>query len=218
MATYDVELLRQRLHYFSGDYECHITTDISSAALPAFEQWCSQHGAKVVAIKLANGIHQFQPMLCKQYVDQTPEQVANDIDTICSTMAQFYPITRVKIEGRISNCNVPTTEDTAHGMPNDCYFEHHIKCKLENDVATDILRDQLKQYDGHLSFNALNKSGQHQNRFITQRFYGVSEQMAVDKLHQLLTYLESQHYTVVKTIREYNIFDSKVSLDQGWMD
>lgn len=211
--------LLQRLNYFHGHYECHITVTIppnKQEALERFINVCHSLKAKPIVIVLNQGQTPTQPMLGKQLIG-SPEWVHQEILDLEYTLAQQFEVTRVKVEVSPDTTNLPHNQDKATQLPESCYFEHHVKMLLPNTFDQTVLRKELEQYQGYLSRNAIAKhNDDYEYRFVTQRFR-TSEAKAKQGLQDLLSYLEQQNITVTSTIREFNIFDSQADLDKGWM-
>jgi len=214
---FQAEVLRERLNYFSGQYECHITVCINKSEFAAFKSICESLAAKALTIHLENGDSAIQPMLCKRYA-QGAGEVYTDIVYAVSELSKFFKISRVKVEAASTNANIPMTAAECKALPSDCYFEHHLKLELTSGQDLNTLKESVKQYDGYLSKNALSISGSLEERFVTQRFYNCALQQAEEKLLLLTNFLNENDYKIGKVIKEFNIYDSNALLDSGWME
>ena len=84
-------------------------------------------------------------------------------------------------------------------------------------VGAGNLRQEVKKFNGHLSANSLWKDEIVRYHFVTQRIYNSGKTNAEKQLNELLDFLSLQEIKLVKTVREFNIYDSNISLDSGWM-
>ena len=74
-----------------------------------------------------------------------------------------------------------------------------------------------RAFEAHLSRNALKIRASHEERFVTQRVKGLGLNKAVMSFKALEKFLCEQGIPVSKSIYEFNIFDSNISLDAGWI-
>ena len=207
--------LIKRLRTFPGNYECHITVEAEVHQIDGFRKLCAELDSKALVIVLDNGLHPRQPMLAK-ILKGSPEEVVWAIVQIVQKLSQLFRVIRVKIETELSCPSVPNSKVEAQGLSKDCYFEFHIRLRLQKDEIVDELRNEVKSYEGHLSNNALSENGRYQQRFITQRFKNIGKEEAEQGLEELLSFLKQKKLCVDKVIREFNIFDSNADLDSGW--
>ncbi|WNO10871.1 hypothetical protein [Teredinibacter sp. KSP-S5-2] len=210
------ETLKQRLGYFEGVHECHITVDIQPSEVEAFCHFCQHLGGDATVIELSNGHTPVQPMLGKiisPYEGETYEQILH----LYNVLKVRYRILRVKVEAGLENKNIPLLDDENRSLPDTCYFEHHVKMQLRLDANLDDIRMQLKKYNAHLSNNALTVNKENQYRFATQRFDDIGKYNAGAKLQELLGFLSEKNIPACKVIREFNIYDSNKDLDAGWL-
>ena len=210
-------LLAQLQHY-SGRYECHITVDLTcDSQFADFQEKCNELGAKALIIQLPTGNMQTQPML-SQYYQGDAQLVCQKIDQLYQSIAQDFTVVRLKVEADVDNQNIPQTDQAAQALPKACYFEHHVKMQLPKTLALQPLAAELSQYSGYLSRSALSsdiEGGLFELRFVTQRFR-LGDKAAYQHLKALLNFLQTEKITVIKTIREFTIFDSNLSVDSGW--
>ncbi|HEY9841841.1 MAG TPA: hypothetical protein V6D23_15370 [Candidatus Obscuribacterales bacterium] len=210
--------LLEALRAFPGNYEIHITVAIDGAAeLARFEGFCAAHGAKALVIQLSNGETPRQPMLSLR-LKAEPEAVAQRIEGLAAALvADGFSLLRLKVEADIRNANIPRGNREGHGLPG--YFEHHLRLRLPLDLELAPLAAELKRFDGHLSANALIKDlGGFQERYVTQRFYGVGLNFATQQLERLLSYCSERALSVTRRIQEYIVYDSDIGLDRGWIE
>jgi len=218
--VFNASILKERLSFYEGDYESHITVSCDEKQFPLFEEQCALFNAKALIIELHMGATPRQPMLCKRHSNKSsknPSDSLNDIAMMVESLSKKFAIERVKVEASLRNKGIPHTLEAASKLAADCYFEHHLKIDLPNNFDEQALRLIAQQFDGHLSKNPLSKSSDRQKRFITQRFYQCTAEKAFEKLIALQTYLVQSNYQVSQVIQEFNIYDSNIGLDAGWM-
>jgi len=213
-------LLLERLKAYPGVFECHITVALRPEQpnqLILFNQICQQLGGKTLVIQLANGKTPTQPMISKNF-NGNANLVLSQITVLHQEIAKHFPIVRLKVETSPFNAGLPETTEEAARLPPSCYFEFHVKMQLEKGHDLDKLRTLLAPYHSYVSKNTLDEADNlWAYRFATQRFR-LGNQAAEAHLSALLAFLKTQHITVKKVNREFNIFDSNAELDTGWTD
>jgi len=213
---FNSHILRDRLALYKGEFESHITVACDKDQFPFFREQCDIHNGKALIVELNEGDNPTQPMLCKRH----PKNVLNtleDISYIVDALSSNFKVVRVKVEASIHNECIPNSIIEAAELPSDCYFEHHLKVNLPDGFNEEELRKKSKKFNGHLSRNPLNRRSKKQKRFITQRFYSCTSEYSHKKLIELKAYLVQSNYDVIQVIREFNIYDSNVNLDSGWI-
>lgn len=220
MAYFDFPLLLQRLTYYAGPAEIHITVSLENteAEKARFQEACEIENGKSIWIELASGHNINQPMYGKKLFTSALKQ-ADEISRLVDRFEENFLVKRVKVEAGPDNQNIPQKFDKAQTEPEDCYFEHHVALSLNPDIDFKLLKSQLAQYDGYLSNNAFKiepASGQ-QIRFVTQRFSKIGQMEANAELDKLIAYAKQAGIEVIRVEREYNIYDSNLHLDNGWM-
>lgn len=213
---FDSDILKQRLTHFAGEFESHITVLCEAGKFEIFRARCEELGAKALIIELNVGDRPVQPMLCKRHAASTTDTLS-DISNMVDVLAKEFKVERVKVEASLRNRGIPMVGTDAEGLPADCYFEHHIKLELPVNLDDNELREQVKRYDGYLSKNPLNEDSLKQRRFVTQRFYNSTMKYALSRLDELEDFLVRTNYDVLQVIREFNIYDSNIERDAGWI-
>jgi len=209
-----------RLTHYSGPAEVHITVSLENTSIEKarFQKACQQQNGKSIWIELESGETINQPMYGARLFTSAQEQ-ADEIKRLVDSFAQDFQVRRVKVEAGPHNQNIPQSSRDALDAPDDCYFEHHVALGLMPNTDLDKLKSDLKNYHGYLSKNAFKttpESGK-QIRFVTQRFSNIGQPQANIELEKLTTFATRQSINVIQIEREYNIFDSNLHLDQGWM-
>jgi hypothetical protein len=144
--------------------------------------------------------------------------VQGQINELVTGLEQYFKVLRVKVEAAMSNQGLPEIDDVANTLPASCYYEYHVKLKLEKGCDLEALRALFKPFDGYVSRNAIKndeQNSQMEYRFVTQRFH-LGREVAEKKLAALLDFISSQDIEIIKVIKEFNIFDSNRDLDFGW--
>jgi hypothetical protein len=209
------QALDKQLNQFPGMCECHFTVDVLPEEIPSFQSLCVQHECQAIVIVLDEGKYATQPMLAK-LINASPEKTLQTIRKLYDNISKTFNVRRIKVEVSLGSQGVPLTDQQAISLAKSCYFEFHIRLHLDLHQSLLPLKKSLNQFNAHLSNNALSKHTQHQQRFATLRYPQLGKENALVKLNQLLTFLNSENIHYDKVIKEYNIFDSKAELDQGW--
>jgi len=203
---------------FEGKFETHITVNLrATSEWGRFHSWCIARGLKCVDIALEQGLTPAQPMLTRYSTGtlQSELQEADELRRVCE--AAGFAVVRVKLEVSPWNEDVPRDEVEA-SVTVERYFEHHIKLLLLAETEHGALKRVVLPHGAHLSRNArrIRDDGQ-QERFVTQRCYGVGSDEAQACFEELLQTLKTSYYTVIETEQEYVVFDSNSALDYGWL-
>ncbi|MFE6846328.1 hypothetical protein [Streptomyces sp. NPDC057686] len=186
-----------------SEYETHVTVRCPDPGeLARLEAWAGGRGLKVTHILLARGRMVSQPMLTLR--DRTGHE------TLVPRLraAGFDPV-RVKVE------TVPWTTDRPG--PGGGYFEHHLKLLLPADFDRGALESLVVPHGAHLSWNARRvlAGGAHE-RFVTQRWRGTAAG-ATAACDALAAALGSAGYEIRSEEREFVLYDSDLSVDDGWI-
>jgi hypothetical protein len=206
---------------FAGDFETHVTVSLDRATDAAsLRAWGERRGLKFTHIMLARGKRASQPMLTREARATTlPAELAAATALADTLRAERLDVCRVKIEASPWNAEVPQTDGDALLQPADRHFEHHVKLLLASGADLGPLIDLAIAHDAHVSRNALRARGDgRQERFVTQRCYGVGLSTAAAKHASLVDTLRAQRYDVLDEEREYVVYDSNAELDAGWIE
>jgi len=209
------KVLEQRMLTFAGEFECHMTVDITLDKIDVFRDYCKGLGGSAIVIELAEGLHSVQPMIAK-LIRGDAEQSYKTVLELYRALEEKFNVIRVKVEAATSNRSVPQCDKDAARWPETCYFEHHVRMVLPLDEDLSEFKRCLEPFSAHLSNNPLSTSDIGQVRFATQRFRDLGDLQAAAALNELLTFLSKKHVVVSKVIREFNIYDSNKDLDRGW--
>ncbi|MFJ3517753.1 hypothetical protein [Streptomyces sp. NPDC090131] len=187
-----------------SEYETHVTVRCGDAAeLARLDIWAGARELKVTHILLARGRMVSQPMLT------LPDRTGHEHLVPQLRAAGFDPV-RVKVE------TVPWTTDSPG--PGGGYFEHHLKLLLPADFDRPALEALVVPHGAHLSWNARRvlAGGAHE-RFVTQRWRGTAAGAGA-ACDALVAALGSAGYEIRSGEREFVLYDSDLSVDDGWID
>ncbi|MFJ3834365.1 hypothetical protein ACWGHM_06520 [Streptomyces sp. NPDC054904] len=189
-----------------GTYETHVTVRCPDAVeLERLESWAAARELKVTHILLARGRMLSQPMLT------LPDRTSHERLVPQLRAAGFDPV-RVKVE------TVPWTTDSPG--PGGGYYEHHLKLRLPADYDGAALESLVTEHRANLSWNARRTlpgpDGQHE-RFVTQRCRGTASG-ATAACDTLISVLVEAGYEVLSEEREFVLYDSDLSVDEGWIE
>lgn len=192
------------------DFEIHLTTSrISEKEIPKFEKFCQDINVKPILIELSSGIHSQQPMISKVIRISDENSLIEEVEAIELKFEKMnYRIIRRKIE-------VPywhLEESKSFFKESKKYLEWHGKISIDRNQ---LIKDVLIKYGAHLSKNSLKSDPN--RKFLTMR----SEEDISDfksKIDRLKIDLSAQGISIFKEELEYCIFDSYVSLDEGWIN
>lgn len=185
-------------------YESHITVRCPDPAeLARLETWSGERKLKVTHIVLARGRMTSQPMLT------LPDREGHERLVPALRAAGFDPV-RVKVE------TVPWSTDPAG--PGGGYYEHHLGLRLPADWDRAALESLAVRHAAHLSWNARRiLTGARHERFVTQRCRGTAERAAA-QCDALVAALVGAGYDICSEEREFVLYDSDLSVDDGWIE
>jgi hypothetical protein len=197
---------------YSGEFELHLTgSEWQVDELAAFAR---EHGLKFSHIELHKGDVQSQPMLtigAKGTIDEVRAVAGGWRARLLE--AELF-VVRVKIEAAPWNEGVPQDDEEADPA---LYFEHHVKLRLgEWNEWCFSLFEAIKPHEAHVSRNARRtRADGTEERFVTQRCFGVGRATAKRKLGELLNDLTE--FQVLEVEEEYVVDDDALHIDNGWI-
>ncbi|MFK0253352.1 hypothetical protein [Streptomyces sp. NPDC090445] len=193
-----------------SEYETHVTLRCPDAAeLTRLNAWAGARGLKVTHIVLARGRMVSQPMLT------LPDRDGHEALVPLLRADGFDPV-RVKVE------TVPWTTDRPG--PGGGYFEHHLKLLLPVGFDRARLEALATPHGAHLSWNArrVAEDGGSHERFVTQRYRGPAGAAgaagAGRACDALVSELAAAGYDIRSEEREFVLYDSDLSVDDGWIE
>lgn len=208
---------------FVGEFETHVTVRCDAgddADMTALRAWAAaEGGVKFTHVMLARGRVRSQPMLTLTGSGTLGQQItaATELVTGLERGTTGCNVTRVKVEAAPWTRGVPRTDTEAASLGPGYYFEHHVKI-LCGEADLERLAALVVAHGAHLSWNARRVGGDgNSERFVTQRCYGVGDTSAVEALARLCSALADDGREIVSAEREYVVYDSDASLDEGWI-
>lgn len=204
---------------YRGHFEVHLTVRADNpTATDRFTDWCRDRGLKCVRIVLARGASADQPMATWRRASTRLSAVVDEANRLAAAATGVgFPITRVKVEADPFSADVPVfdADGSAHNPAN--YFEHHVKLRRVPGAPREALLAVCERHAAHLSRNAFRDGGEWEERFVTQRAYGIGRTTALARFDQLLAALRGLGETVVEYESEYCVHDTNLTLDAGWL-
>lgn len=204
---------------FTGDLETHFTVDSQQICrTDELRQFAAGHGLKCLLIILDRGREVTQPMLTRR-ARGTLSLELEIADEMCRQLARAgFLVTRIKIEAAPSNRGVPQTDADAIHSASGQYFEHHLKLLLSPDQDLAGLTRLAEVHLARMSRNALRqRSDGLQERFVTQRCWGIGRNTAQRKLEALIADLRQGGWKIMETEAEFVVHDTNLEIDAGWI-
>jgi len=214
---------------FHGDFEAHVTVHCDEPELPDLAAWAASSvgtpgpgtatAMKVTHIVLGRGRVRSQPMLTITGSGTLTDQYAAVLDLERQLVAGGFAPVRTKIEASPWATGVPQDEAQARRLGPAFYFEHHIKLVLNAGLGWDALVPVALEHGAHVSWNARRvlDGGRHE-RFVTQRCHEVGLTEAGRRMEALCAALRDGGFEIVSVEREFVVFDSDASVDDGWIE
>ncbi|MBO2010797.1 hypothetical protein [Hymenobacter negativus] len=190
--------------------EFHLTTaPLTPNELAGFEALCQRAGGKALLIELARGQHCQQPMLSLIKTGIAPADALLEARKLAEQFGDGgYPVLRLKLEVPAWGAAWARPAQRAAG---GTYYEWHGRVRYEREAA---LRAWCEQHAVHLSSNALRHRPD--VRFVTLREFGPVAQFAA-RVAVVQAGLVANGWHIAKQQAEFCFFDSRVSLDAGWL-
>lgn len=204
---------------FAGEFETHLTiTAVPHGDPGVLAAWANVRGLKFVHIVLDRGAVCSQPMLTRAGRGDLPGELAAAAELARRLAGDGFDVVRTKIEAAPWNEDVPASDAAAAAHPGDRYFEHHVKLVIAPATDTRELAATAVANRAHLSRNARRtRADGRQERFVTQRCFGVGRSTARSALDALLTDLTASGYAVAEVEEEFVVYDSNLGVDAGWI-
>ena len=205
---------------FDGEFETHVTVSCDDDSAANLCAWAAGAGVKVTHVVLARGRVRSQPMLTLTGSGTLAAQRSVASRLAADVANAGFTVTRVKIEAAPWTRGVPQDDAQAHGLGPGRYFEHHVKllCSAAPEELP-TLAELVMPHSAHLSWNARRvRADGLAERFVTQRCHGVGDATAVAALEHLRAALLADGREIISAEREFVVYDSDASLDDGWID
>lgn len=212
--------------HISGVFEYHITVKIASTDdIANLESFCSENGLKLTIIELPSGLHPVQVMVGAYIVGdyahvyhEIHEKILGDLQD------RGFIVNRLKIESIISNNGVPidyTSKKEQSPLFDQCYFEFHWKIQLdpENpalsyDKLNLVANDHGKLYLSKNVYKKVSKNCHHV--FLTMRNMCDGKNESLEEYYYASAFIERHGFKIVKSEREFVVYDSNLKLDDQW--
>ena len=180
-------------------HEVHLTVKHQDS----FEQDCKSLNVKPIIIDMGSSIPTHS-MTSSTYVNKSDSEVYASSLNLKNKLEELgYEVQRLKIE------TVPWHKQ-GYNPKSDQYFEAHFAIK------GDISDEDLKILELHKSKNLLKKDNG-LIQMLTYRVYKSNNTWFNMHIDYLETHLDYLGIDVIKTIREFAIYDSNSSLDDHWL-
>ena len=205
---------------YNGDFEVHATVCLTHpVSWEQFHTWCTQRQVKPVRILLARGEHVDQPMATwRRSRTRLPAVLSEALLVLNELQDAGFAVVRLKVEAAPFNQGIPQSDEEAGELPENNYFEHHIKLLRKRKAPCDRLLEICEERSAHLSQNAWRewRPGS-EERFVTLRSYCCGRLRYVLRLKALLDALRMIGEQVIEVESEYCVYDSNLDLDRGWL-
>ena len=180
-------------------HEVHITV----AHQESFEKDCISLGVKPIIIEMSTDIPTHS-MTSSTYANNSDSEVYAKALNLKNKLEKLgYEVQRLKIE------TVPWHAQ-GYNPKSDQYFEAHFA--VEGSIST----EDLKRLNLHKSKNLLKKNDS-LVQMLTYRLFNSDNLLFNMEIDNLIIKLEYLNVNVLKTIREFAIYDSNISLDDRWL-
>lgn len=202
----------------SDIYEVHLT--VAPHGMPSLQTFtiaCNDLGVKAIHIELPEGIVPSH-LITSSFHRGSLERVREDAHVLAKQLEAFgLEVTRIKIEAMVRNSVVPCSDDDAANRPPGNYFEFHTKVAVRDGNELSVLRELCSRWDAHLSRNASNRlQGGVPLHFVTFRVARQGRDGALRAFDELLWSLRDRGFVTSNTLREYTVYDTNATLDDGW--
>lgn len=231
LNSYNRVLVRRKRLYFdlanylglktANDlYEVHVTVDCDAqSTIGRFEDACKDLGVKAIHIELPYGQAPSHLITGSFHKGPLAKIKAEAKDLAGDLSRRHFNVTRIKIEAMIRNSLVPVSDDIARTAGPESYFEFHVKVAVDQNTNVKSLMDQCSGFGVHLSRNASNKMADGiVMHFATLRVHDKGRDAAIDYFQSFLSHLRGLGYRLSNILQEYTVFDTNVSLDDGWFN
>lgn len=158
----------------------------------------------------------------KYYKVKSPIQALEQMVSDAERLSEKFDVIRIKLESLATNEGIPQTDEEAHAIPGDTYFEYHIKLKdVEINVAND---NKLKTLSANLTHQlnikvpfSCNNLPDYQ-RFLNARTYKLGFKNSYAIVQKIVDTITSNDYIIDRIVSEFIAYDTNKALDQGWLE
>lgn len=203
---------------FAGDFETHITVELSDSDINLFCEICEKIGVKPVFIQLPNGKFPSQPMTACDSKGTLDSVLKAAQKLVIQLTDHGFKCIRVKIEASPFNEDLPQNFIETAKLPDTMYFEYHVKVLLD-DTQNQIAREICGEFGAHLSQNVFKiRDNGLTEKFITLRMYGFGLLEARSRVEQLMLAIQKCELKTLKSVLEYCVYDTNTAIDEDWFD
>jgi hypothetical protein len=205
---------------YSGTFESHVTVRAESPErVKRFRELCRESNLKCILIKLARGRYHSQPMTATHHQGSLDDVIAEAQSIAQHLGSNGFEVTRVKVEADPTTSGVPRTDEEAARLAAANYFEFHLLVTLKRLSELPRLSVLCADHNAHLSMNAFKQAaGEETERFITMRLKGMGGARASILFDNLAGAIELAGYRTSRRVQEYVVYDTNLTLDDGWMN
>lgn len=158
----------------------------------------------------------------KYYKVPSPLQALEQMVADAEKLSEKFDVVRIKLESLATNDGIPQTDENAHAIPGDTYFEYHIKLKdVEINEAND---SKLKSLSTKLT-NELNikvpfscNNLPDYQRFLNARTYKLGFKNSYALIDKIADAIKENGFTIDRIVSEFIAYDTNKALDQGWLE
>ncbi|WKX72261.1 hypothetical protein [Streptomyces sp. XD-27] len=202
---------------FAGEFEIHLTVAARGHG-GDLARYAAERAWKYAYIVLDRGRTPAQPMLTLR-AEGTLAAARGAADAAAAGLrGAGFPVLRTKVEAAPWADGVPAHDAEAVALGPHYYFEHHVKLVLDPGADTTGLAALADRHAAHLSRNARRtRADGRAERFVTQRCRRVGRDTAGRRLDELTAALDGLPCEIASVEREFVVYDSAESLDQGWI-
>lgn len=200
-------------------FETHLTLLIEEdASLNIARDWAIAKNLKWSDIILDKGDTPSQPMVTFRGQGTLEEQIRIAKSLVLELSAMGVQVARVKVEFELPFAETQI-ELPLIPVPENQYFEHHVKLLLSPNINLAQLSSFVNRYGGYLSRNARRQRADGmQERFVTQRVYGTDPAKSYRHFAQLTDAIRKADFEIVESEHEFVLYDTNIELDSGWME
>ena len=205
---------------FPLPYEIHVTVDLSSfGSLDSFKAYCINHSLKPIVIELEknSSIVMNDVMTSSVHYGDNNTAMSKPYSIANNMKREDYNVTRVKIETIPWHPAAPSSEDKVFVMPDDSYFESHIRI-VTKKVRKFELEAIAKNYSAHISRNYFKKINDDEYIIMmTLRSTTDTREGFKERVEELKSIISEYGFLVDKTEIEFAVHDSNVKHDIEWL-
>jgi NTP pyrophosphatase (non-canonical NTP hydrolase) len=220
-------------------YEIHITVR-EVATVDEFKAACAALSVKPILLDLHTKTDTMirDMMTSSVHIGDNTTAYAEMKRISAGMTAAGYDVIREKIETVPWHPSAPSTVHSNPVMPKDCYFEAHFNIVVTDETLIKLRhlisnmdvfvsplrsradRDALKveSLRVHLSRNVFKKVSENEYVIMaTLRRYSGTYEAFADEFENTKKEIEQYGFSVLKTITEFSVYDSKISHDSEWL-